>query len=130
MRITFAGLELYDVLISCSALNELIKQERIHQEKVQKTLPADIEHDRLYAIVEAFVLKNVFATRLHKIAELRSVAAVVYLVVGMATKMKVDALTGGAILHMEPSEMSIGAGLGSSASFGVCLAGALFTWFK
>lgn len=92
-----------------------------------KTSPEDIDHDQFLRDVNEFVL-SCGTTDESKYAEtyLVSISAVVYLMTAISiidSNGENVAFTDGFQLKLK-SEVPMGAGLGSSASYGVCLAGA------
>lgn len=90
-----------------------------------ESLPENIDHDRFLRDVRAFVNTcNVGANNLESYR--KAISAIIYLL----TVITVENSNGGNVLLAKgftlnfESKITMGAGLGSSASYGVCLAGA------
>ncbi|XP_059616731.1 uncharacterized protein LOC132261780 [Phlebotomus argentipes] len=88
-------------------------------------LPDELNHDVFMGEVRQFVEENVKLARKEALngRELDSLSAFVYLLMGILIEGNIKSLQNGFSIDLK-TEMSIGAGLGSSASFGVCLAAA------
>lgn len=86
--------------------------------------PHQIDHQKFYDEIKLFVTKK--HTKLDDNI-LNGFVAVLYLMVGILNAKNQKEVVKGFKIEIK-SEMSIGAGLGSSASFGVCLAAA-FTFY-
>uniref|UniRef100_A0A1B0CYD0 Mevalonate kinase n=1 Tax=Phlebotomus papatasi TaxID=29031 RepID=A0A1B0CYD0_PHLPP len=90
-------------------------------------LPESINHGVFLGEVQQFVRENVTGISKNDLdtRELNSLSATVYLLVGILIEGQTENLQKGFTINLK-TEMSVGAGLGSSASFGVCLAAAFY----
>lgn len=90
-------------------------------------LPESINHSVFLGEVQQFVQENVAGISKNDLdtRELNSLSATVYLLMGILIEGKTENLQKGFTINLK-TEMSVGAGLGSSASFGVCLAAAFY----
>lgn len=107
------------------SLNSLVSRLRVTYKS--KDLRKDLDHATFITEIKNFVSEQ-FNAEAHPERELNSIISFVYLAVGIAIAKEIDE-----IVPFDVSlctEMSIGAGLGSSASFGVCLAGAFVVLAK
>lgn len=86
-----------------------------------KDLPSQLDHEEFFKSVKEFVGEQ-FQSKEPSDRELNAIMSFVYLLVGIKIQKGVES-TPAFDVTLETA-MSIGAGLGSSASFGVCLAGA------
>lgn len=104
------------------ALEDLgILIESLSKEYESVDLPKGLDHEIFYEQVKTFATKKVQSSSLGD-RELNSIISFIYLLAGISIKKQLK-LTKTFRIDLETA-MSIGAGLGSSASFGVCLAGA------
>lgn len=102
--------------------NEFLKV--IHGEFAGKTLPEHIDHEDFLSKIKIFVDQNVSgAIASEKFSKARY--AVFYLLTGILADAGCAELKYGFELRLK-SGITVGAGLGSSASFGVCLASAFY----
>lgn len=92
-----------------------------------KQLPEDINHDEWFDSVKSFVSSHNNEVMEEK--HLNGLSSVFYLAVGILIDSKITKISNGFDLDSE-TEMGIGAGIGSSASFGVCLAGVFYKFSK
>lgn len=107
--------------LSNEALNTFASSLRPKYESVAH-LPQDLDHGAFSEEINAFVREQFQSKPPLSDRERNSIVSFVYLLVGI----KLAKRDYGQLpfdVHLETA-MSIGAGLGSSASFGVCLAGA------
>lgn len=106
--------------LDIEALDVFINSIRDSYKQIQ--LPKDLDHDAFCALVNSFVSEQ-FQSKELSPRERNSIVSFVYLLVGIKIQAKADGKTPAFHVTLDTA-MSIGAGLGSSASFGVCLAGA------
>lgn len=127
-RLNFQEMDTTEILIKCDKL-ELTKSfpvEHIndfYQTKIDNfvgigSLPAGIPHDEFVEEIESFIKE--IDTNLD-VKPLNSLTSIFYLLFGIFAEEKIEEIPTGFEITIT-SEMSIGAGLGSSASFGVCVA--------
>lgn len=91
------------------------------------TLPDDIDHVRFLAEIQAFVDGQCTGEHEERFHQARYSAF--YLLTGALLSAKCEQLAHGFQLELK-SGLTMGAGLGSSASFGVCLATAFYFYSK
>lgn len=94
----------------------------------------NIEHDRFLSIVTDYVKTCENVTQTNVEAYEKTLSSIVYLLAAILISNADEAsssvtLTEGFQLQFE-SDITMGAGLGSSASFGVCVAGAFYFYSK
>lgn len=90
-------------------------------------LPDAIDHDRFLADVRIFVDGQCSGEHEERFHQARYSA--LYLLTGALLAVKCETLSYGFQLELK-SGLTMGAGLGSSASFGVCLATAFYFYSK
>lgn len=86
-------------------------------------LPAAIDHEDFLAKVKSFVEENVRGVLTGSEGFEKARCAVVYLLTGILISSGCSELKHGFVIGLKTG-LTMGAGLGSSASFGVCLAAA------
>lgn len=115
-----------------SALNRFFAE--IYAKQGTKVLPQDIDHDAYLLNVSEFVQTNKKdAIIVSSEAYEKTLSAIVYLLSAILLANSEDGscpeLTEGFVLDFE-SDITMGAGLGSSASFAVCTAGTFYFYTK
>lgn len=90
-------------------------------------LPNDINHDEWFEAIKNFISKHNNSSL--DVKQLNGLSSVFYVLIGILIDQKITNIPKGFKLQSE-TEMSIGAGVGSSASFGVCLAGVFYNYSK
>lgn len=90
------------------------------------TSPKDLDHTLFMELLNQFY-DDQFKEKNYYLRERNSILSFLYLLAGKKILFNATDPTPAFQLFLE-TEMSIGAGLGSSASFGVCLAGAFVFW--
>lgn len=111
-----------------SALNHFFSE--IHAEQGTKVLPQDIDHDAYLLNVNEFVKTHKEDVNIvNSEACEKTLSAIVYLLTAILVANSEDgscpAITEGFVLDFK-SDITMGAGLGSSASFAVCIAGTFY----
>lgn len=105
--------------LSVGKINEFVVS--LQDELSVKCLPQELDHETYLARVEQFV-REIFGDSNFSARETNSITSFVYLLAATAVAKRMHPVP--AFQVSLETAMSIGAGLGSSASFGVCLAGA------
>lgn len=101
---------------------------------MERSQPDKIEHDQFLSIVTDYVKTCENVTQTNVEAYEKTLSSIIYLLAAILISNAEGAssnvtLTEGFELFFE-SDITMGAGLGSSASFGVCVAGAFYFYSK
>lgn len=101
---------------------------------MERSQPDNIEHDQFLSIVTDYVKTCENVTQTNVEAYEKTLSSIIYLLAAILISHAEGAssnvtLTEGFELLFE-SDITMGAGLGSSASFGVCVAGAFYFYSK
>lgn len=95
-----------------------------------QTLPNDLNHSDFLDKIKAFVLNTKFHESYNVVDQhSNTLSALFYLLCGTLISHGCSKLTHGFVISMK-SSITTGAGLGSSASYGVCLAGCFYFYAK
>lgn len=113
-----------------SAINQFI--HKIHSEYETQNLPDGFKHDAFLSEVQKFVQENALKGKSNISPNFeKTISAIIYLFAALLSNSSPDEtapkLSTGLTLDFK-SGITMGAGLGSSASFAVCVAGAFYVY--
>lgn len=94
-----------------------------------QNLPNNLNHNDFLEIIKNFVLNTKFHENFNVLDHANTLTAMFYLLCGIFISNECSKIQDGFIVSMN-SGITTGAGLGSSASYGVCLAGAFYFYAK
>lgn len=109
--------------IEVNTYNAFLKE--IQSQYAGLSLPENIDHEGFLKKIQNFVDKNVSGATFDSEKFIKARYAVFYLLTGILADSGCDELKYGFVLKLK-SGITMGAGLGSSASFGVCLASVFY----
>lgn len=94
-----------------------------------QNLPQNISHNEFLDTIKNFVLNTKFHANFNILDHANTLSALFYLLCGILISNDCTRILDGFTISMK-SGITTGAGLGSSASYGVCLAGAFYFYAK
>ncbi|KAJ6649842.1 Mevalonate kinase ERG12 [Pseudolycoriella hygida] len=123
------NLDILHNVLECdlSDFNSLL--EIIYPIYKNQDLPKNLNHNEFLDKIKNFVLNTKFFENFNVADHVNTLSALFYLLSGILISNDIHKLTGGFIVSMK-SGITTGAGLGSSASYGVCLAGSFYFYTK
>lgn len=94
-----------------------------------QTLPNNLNHSDFLETIKKFVLNTKFHENFNVLDHANTLSALFYLLCGIFISNECPKIQNGFMISMK-SGITTGAGLGSSASYGVCLAGSFYFYAK
>lgn len=94
-----------------------------------QNLPNNLNHSDFLDTIKTFVLNTKFHANFNVLDHSNTLSALFYLLCGILISNECTEMHDGFIISMK-SGITTGAGLGSSASYGVCLAGSFYFYAK